>query len=215
MWSLLGSWSSQALCHNQNTTTSHRWMSSLEMYTAPLRQGQNPRDVKNLQQHSLLLFFKAVDINYHVLSQGRQCVTDLYLFYLLLTTTVKKKQADVTTTMRWDEMVGQHYRLNRCESGQTPGDSEGQGSLDCCNACNCKELDTTSKLNNNEAAIRRIQRVREIPGGPVVRTPHFQCKGHRFDRWLGTKIQHVMRCVQKKKELRIQIKQGLQKQHQR
>ena len=92
MWSLLGSWSSQALCHNQNSTTSHRWMSSLEMYTAPLRQGQNTRDVKNLQQHSLLLFFKAVDINYHVLSQARQCVTDLYLFYLLLTTTVKKKR---------------------------------------------------------------------------------------------------------------------------
>ena len=62
------------------------------MYTAPLRQGQNTRDVKNLQQHSLLLFFKAVDINYHVLSQARQCVTDLYLFYLLLTTTVKKKK---------------------------------------------------------------------------------------------------------------------------
>lgn len=80
----------QALCHNQNSTTSHRWMSSLEMYIAPLRQGQNPRDVKNLQQHSLLLFFKAVDINYRVLSQARQCVTDLYLFYLLLTTTVKK-----------------------------------------------------------------------------------------------------------------------------
>ena len=80
----------QALCHNQNSTTSHRWMSNLEMYIAPLRQGQNPRDVKNLQQHSLLLFFKAVDINYHVLSQARQCVTDLYLFYLLLTTTVKK-----------------------------------------------------------------------------------------------------------------------------
>lgn len=80
----------QALCHNQNSTTSHRWMSSLEMYIALLRQGQNPRDVKNLQQHSLLLFFKAVDINYRVLSQARQCVTDLYLFYLLLTTTVKK-----------------------------------------------------------------------------------------------------------------------------
>ena len=41
--------------------------------------------------NSLLLIFKAVDINYHVLSQARQCVTDLYLFYLLLTATVKKK----------------------------------------------------------------------------------------------------------------------------
>ena len=51
-------------------------------------------------------------------------------------------------------------------------------------------------------------RVREFPGGPVVRTPHFQCKGHRFDHWLRTKIQHVTWCVQKK-ELRTQIKQGL------
>ena len=118
---------------------------------------------------------------------------------------LKKKKADVTTTMRRDEMVGWHYRLNRPESDQTPGDSEGQGSLDCCNAWNCKELDTTPKLNNNEAAIRRIQRVREFPGGPVVKTPHFQRKGHRFDHWLGTKIQHVMRCVQKKKKKELRI----------
>ena len=28
-----------------------------------------------------------------------------------------------------DEMVGRHHRLNGHESEQTPGDSEGQGSL--------------------------------------------------------------------------------------
>ena len=31
-----------------------------------------------------------------------------------------------------DEMVTQHHQLNRHEFGQTPEDSEGQGSLVCC-----------------------------------------------------------------------------------
>ena len=31
------------------------------------------------------------------------------------------------------EMVGWHYQLNGHELEQTPGDSEGQGSLACCN----------------------------------------------------------------------------------
>ena len=30
-----------------------------------------------------------------------------------------------------DEMVGWHHWINGCEFEQTPGDSEGQGSLDC------------------------------------------------------------------------------------
>ena len=25
----------------------------------------------------------------------------------------------------------------------------------------------------------------ESPGGPVVRTPHFHCRGHRLDPWSG------------------------------
>ena len=33
-----------------------------------------------------------------------------------------------------DEMVGWHHRLNGHESEQTPGDSEGQGSLECCSS---------------------------------------------------------------------------------
>ena len=36
-----------------------------------------------------------------------------------------------------DEMVGWHHRLNGCE--QTPGDSEGQGSLACCSPWGYKE----------------------------------------------------------------------------
>ena len=34
--------------------------------------------------------------------------------------------------MTENEMVGWHHRLNGHESEQTPGDSEGQGSLACC-----------------------------------------------------------------------------------
>ena len=38
-----------------------------------------------------------------------------------------------------DEMVG----LNGQEFEQTPGDSEGQGSLACCSPGGCKELNMT------------------------------------------------------------------------
>ena len=42
-----------------------------------------------------------------------------------------------------DEMVGWHHCLNGHEFEQTPGDSEGQGSLACCRSCSTKESDTT------------------------------------------------------------------------
>ena len=42
-----------------------------------------------------------------------------------------------------DEMVGWHHQLNGHEFEQTPGDSEGQGSLACCNPWGCKESDMT------------------------------------------------------------------------
>ena len=32
----------------------------------------------------------------------------------------------------------------------------------------------------------------EFPGGPVVRTLHFHCRGLGFDPWLGTKIPKAM-----------------------
>ena len=42
-----------------------------------------------------------------------------------------------------DEMVGWYPRLNGREFEQTPGDSEGQGSLVCCSSRGCKELNMT------------------------------------------------------------------------
>ena len=43
-------------------------------------------------------------------------------------------------------MVGWQHRRNGHEFEQTPGDSEGQGSLVCCSSWGCKELDTTEQL---------------------------------------------------------------------
>ena len=42
-----------------------------------------------------------------------------------------RRQEEKGTTE--DEMVGWHHRLNGHEFEQTPGNSEGQGSLVCCN----------------------------------------------------------------------------------
>ena len=49
---------------------------------------------------------------------------------------------------RENEMVGWHHQLNGHEFEQTPGDSEGQGSLECCSPWGYKESDTTEQLNN-------------------------------------------------------------------
>ena len=42
-----------------------------------------------------------------------------------------------------DEMFEWHHQLNGHEFVQTLGDSEGQGSLECCSPWGCKESDTT------------------------------------------------------------------------
>ena len=44
-------------------------------------------------------------------------------------------------------MVAWHHQLNRYEFEQIPGDSEGQGSLECCSPWGGKELDTTEQLD--------------------------------------------------------------------
>ena len=48
-------------------------------------------------------------------------------------------------------MVRSHYPLNGHEFGQTPGNSEEQGSLVCYSPWGLKELDKTKQLNNNNA----------------------------------------------------------------
>ena len=49
-----------------------------------------------------------------------------------------------------DEMIGWHHRLTGHEFEQTLGDSEGQGSLECCSPWGRKESGTTDRLNNNK-----------------------------------------------------------------
>ena len=51
------------------------------------------------------------------------------------------------------EMAGWHHRLSEHEFEQTPGDSEGQGSLACCSPWDCKELDMAKELNNSSKFI--------------------------------------------------------------
>ena len=46
-----------------------------------------------------------------------------------------------------DEMAGWHHWLDGHEFGWTPGVSDGQGGLVCCNSWGCKESDTTQWLN--------------------------------------------------------------------
>ena len=49
-----------------------------------------------------------------------------------------------------DEMAGWHHRLSGHEFEWTPGVSDGQGGLACCNSWGCKESDTTEWLNWTE-----------------------------------------------------------------
>ena len=50
-------------------------------------------------------------------------------------------------------MVGWHHQLDGHEFEQTFGDSEGQGSLVCCNSWGFKEWDMAQQMiNNNNGA---------------------------------------------------------------
>ena len=49
--------------------------------------------------------------------------------------------------MTQDEIVGWHHQLDACESEQTLGVCDGQGSLVCCSPRGCKESDMTEQLN--------------------------------------------------------------------
>ena len=45
-------------------------------------------------------------------------------------------------------MIGWHHQLDGHKFEQTPGDSDGQGSLACCISWGHKEPDTAQRLNN-------------------------------------------------------------------
>ena len=53
----------------------------------------------------------------------------------------RQEEKETTETVVW------HHRLNGCEFEQTPGDSEGQGSLACCSPWGHKGSDIAELLN--------------------------------------------------------------------
>ena len=57
--------------------------------------------------------------------------------------------------MKEDDMVGWHHQLNGHKFEQTPGHSEGQGSLVSCSPWGHKESDTMEQLNNkNKGSVK-------------------------------------------------------------
>ena len=46
-----------------------------------------------------------------------------------------------------EDMFGWHHLLDGHEFEQALGVGDGQGSLACCSPLDCKELDTTERLN--------------------------------------------------------------------
>ena len=53
------------------------------------------------------------------------------------------------------EMAGWHHPLNGHGFEQTPGNSEGRGSLACCSPRGHKESDTAEWLNNNHGTVHK------------------------------------------------------------
>ena len=52
--------------------------------------------------------------------------------------------------------------------------------------------------------LKKKKEKEDFPGGPVVKTPRSQCRGHGFNPWWG-KIPHAMWCGQKKKKEKASI----------
>ena len=88
-------------------------------------------------------------LSYHIVM--KPTLLPFSIVHGVLTARILKWFAIPSSRRRWeekkgtteDEMVGWHHWLNGHEFEQTPGDSEGQGSLVCCSAWSHKELDTT------------------------------------------------------------------------
>ena len=79
-------------------------------------------------------------------------------------------------------MVGWHHRLNGHEFEQTPGDTEGQGSLACC-SWGHKELDMTEQLKTTKAGWKMWKYGKYWPLlGKVASTqPQLIVEKHRYN----------------------------------
>ena len=88
--------------------------------------------------------------------------------------------------MTEDEMVGWHHELNGHEFEQTPGDSEGQGSLACCRPWGCKEsvgynLVTEQQQFNPQQYLIKNKVDTRLPCSFSGWKSTCQCRGHGFD----------------------------------
>ena len=77
-----------------------------------------------------------------------------------------------------DEMVGWNHWFDGHETGQTPGDSKGQGGPVCFSPWGHRQSDTTERLNSNNRISFRLPRW--LNGKEST----CQCRGHRRS-WLG------------------------------
>ena len=60
---------------------------------------------------------------------------------------------------------------------------------------------TSQQLWVSKFLCLKKKKSRDFPGGPVVKTPRFQCRGHWFDPGQGTKIPYAVPCSQNNKKI--------------
>ena len=65
--------------------------------------------------------------------------------------------------MTEDEAVGWHRQLDGHDLGQTLGDGEGQGGLECCNPRDHKELDMTRRASLVPQLVKNWPAMQETP----------------------------------------------------
>ena len=96
-----------------------------------------------------------------------------------------------------DEMVGWHHQLNGHEFEQTPGDSEGQGSLSCYSPWGCKQLDKTEQQNNNHHySLRRVSNWFPTLRQVCIKVGRQQPRGLLKPSWqMGTQVTNFRRSV--------------------
>ena len=95
-------------------------------------------------QTLLIIFHKILRLKFQ-LSSWASCLKLTLSWPSLAARWLRQKEKETAE----NEMVREHQQLHRNECEQTPGDSEGQGSLAGCSPWGCKESDTTKQLNNN------------------------------------------------------------------
>ena len=64
-------------------------------------------------------------------------------------------------------------------------------------------------MNNKLVNVTWKKQIRDVPGGPVVKTPRSQCRGPGFDPWSGNEVLHAAtktQCSQVNKYLAIMRK---------